>query len=412
MKKILHHTRKLLKETHKTFQAFQNKLKKQNMKSEEEILLNEELEKIKPLEPKVTQIEISVMSVTKAALAVIGILALIYFAYEIRSILVIVFVSLIVAAAMMPLVDKWQKHHIPRGVSVIILYIIFLALFGTVVYSLIPIIVEQIVTLTQNISSFANNLLTAKDLQIPFGDTLKNLYNTLVENVDKQQFINQAQSLLSSISGKLGSIAQNSIGALASIFNGIFNAIMVMVITFFMVTDRTSIQSFLHSLLPSRYAPYVALKAHQMQIKIGGWVRGQLLLCLSIGIVTYIGLYILEFFGMHLEYKETLAVLAGVMEFIPYIGPFLAAIPAVLIAMNISGWAVFWVIILYMVTQSLENNVFVPMIMKKEVGLNPIIVLVTMLIGAQFFGVLGIILAIPVTTSISVLVQDYIDKEK
>ena len=96
------------------------------------------------------------------------------------------------------------------------------------------------------------------------------------------------------------------------------------------------------------------------------------------------------------------------MEFIPYLGPFIAAIPAVLIAMNISTWAVVWVIVLYTIIQWLENNILVPIIMKKEVGLNPIVIIVAMLVGGKFFGILGIILAIPVTTSISVLVQDYI----
>lgn len=409
MKKVLQRTLKLVSATQKKWARFQADLKeKERSRHPEpaEVVYQPELEM------KNTMVDISVGSVTKGALAILAIAALAYFLYSIQAILVLVFVSLILAAAMDPVVDKWEKRGLRRGWSVIILYILFLTVLGMVVYALIPIMVEQTKNLIQTIGALVNNILSGENINFPFSTELRPFIDTFLKDIDQQQVTDQLQQFLSGISTQLGSIAGNSLAALAAIFNGIFNAILVMIMTFFMVTDRQAIYKFTASLIPSRYVPYMTVKMSQMQVKIGGWVRGQLLLCLTIGITTYVGLYILELFGINIQYKETLAVVAGVTEIIPYLGPVIGAIPALLIATNVSGWAVLGVLIIYIILQGLENNILVPMIMNKEVGLNPIIIIIAMLVGAQFFGILGILLAIPVATSIEVFVKDYLDKEK
>lgn len=411
MTHLFHHAKKLINHTKHTWQTFHDSFKKKK-KIEEEIFDEEKVLIPKKIKSQKVQVEISAANATKVALAIMGILALIYFLYSIQGILVLLFVSMLLAAAIDPVVDKWQNRKIPRGISVMILYILFLLIFGAVVYSLIPIIVEQIITLTQNIGKVVNNILSNQNFEFPFSKELKPIYDSLVRNIDKQQIISQLQSVLSTISNQLANIAGNSLLALGALFNGILNALIVMVITFFMVVDKKSIHKFIHSLIPSQYAAYYAVKTHQIQKKIGGWVRGQIILCISIGLITYIGLLFLQLFGIDIQYKETLAVVAGVTEIIPYLGPVIGAVPAVLIATNISIWAVLWVIFLYFMVQTLENNVIVNIVMNKEVGLNPIIIIVAMMVGAQFFGILGIVLAIPVATSISVLVQDYIEKDK
>jgi len=410
MSHFFHHAKHIFHQTKKRWEQFQDTLQKkkeERKEPEEENIMIPKKEKIPKME-----VEISVASVTKGAVAIMGILLLIYFFYSIQGIIVLLFVSLILAAAINPLVDHWQTKKIPRSVSVLILYLIFLFIFGAVVYSLIPIIVEQIITLTQNIGKVVNNILSDKNFEFPFSKELRPFYDSFIKNIDKQQLILELQKILSTISTQLANIAGNSLSALGAIFNGILNAFIVLVITFFMVIDKKAINGFFRSLIPTRYAHYFTIKTRQMQEKIGGWVRGQFLLCLSIGVITYIGLFILQWFGIDIQYKETLAVVAGVTEIIPFLGPVIGAIPAVLIATNISGWAIFWVIMLYFIIQTLENNVIVNLVMNKEVGLNPIIIMVAMMIGAQFFGVLGVLLAIPVATSISVLVEDYLEKEK
>lgn len=409
--KLLTQAQKLLVSTQKTLKDLQKKLPKKQVRPVEKEPEYEHLHTPKHTEER-TVVDVSVSSVTKGALAIVGILVLIYFLYTIQSTLVLLFVSLILAAALDPLVDRLETRRIPRGVSVLLMYLLLLVVLGMVVYSLIPIIVEQIITMTRNISTFINTLLSDQNREFPLAKELKPILEGIVSNINKDQLITELQKILSTISTQLANIAGNLLSAVGAIFNGFLNAVLVLVVTFFMVTDKKAISDFIHALIPSRYAHYFTIKAGQMQKKIGGWVRGQILLCLAIGVTTYIGLFILQMFGIDLQYKETLAVVAGVTEIVPIIGPLIGAIPAILIALNVSWWAVVWVVALYVIIQNLENNLLVPFIMNREVGLNPIVIIIAMLVGAQFFGILGIILAVPVSTSISVLVEDYIEKEK
>ena len=140
---------------------------------------------------------------------------------------------------------------------------------------------------------------------------------------------------------------------------------------------------------------------NRMQKKLGLWLRGQLILCLVIFILTYIGLLILG-----VKYALIIAVIAGLTEFIPYLGPVLGAIPAVFIAFTQSPTLALFTAILYIIIQQIENNFLVPKIMQKAVGLNPIVSIVAIMIGFSVGGVVGALLSIPVATAGTVLVED------
>jgi len=129
-------------------------------------------------------------------------------------------------------------------------------------------------------------------------------------------------------------------------------------------------------------------------------------LMLIIGCLTFIGLYFLN-----VPYVLILALIAGLFEIIPYIGPIIAAIPAVILAFLVSPLLALLVVVLYIVIQQLENYVIVPQIMKKAVGLNPIVIIVVMLIGAKLAGVLGLILAVPLTASVAEFLKDIRKKD-
>ena len=128
---------------------------------------------------------------------------------------------------------------------------------------------------------------------------------------------------------------------------------------------------------------------------------GQILLMLIIGVLTYIGLFFLD-----VKYALTLALIAGLFELIPYVGPFIALIPAAILAFIQAPLLGLLVVILYVVIQQLENYVIVPQVMKKTVGLNPIVIIIVMLIGAKLAGVIGIILSVPLTASIAEFLKD------
>jgi len=170
--------------------------------------------------------------------------------------------------------------------------------------------------------------------------------------------------------------------------------------------ERESGQKFIVSLFSSRYEKYIRVKNEALQVKIGYWLRGQFLLMLSIAALTYIALLVLG-----VNYALTLAVLAGLMELLPVVGPFIAFLGAVPIVANQSMLLLLVVFIVFFVIQQLENNVIVPVIMKKTVGISSIFVIVSMLIGGSYLGILGVILSIPVASIIGIFLTDYVNRE-
>ena len=174
-----------------------------------------------------------------------------------------------------------------------------------------------------------------------------------------------------------------------------------MVITFYMTVEEDGLKKFVRSIAPIEYQPYLVQKTNRIQIKMGGWLRGQLILMLIVGTLSFIGLTILG-----VPYALVLAVFAGLAEFVPFLGPIIAAVPAVFFAFSDSPWKAVGVIIFYTVLQQLENQVIVPKVMQKAVGLNPIVVITVMLVGAKVAGLMGILLAVPATTIAWIFIGD------
>jgi predicted PurR-regulated permease PerM len=138
-----------------------------------------------------------------------------------------------------------------------------------------------------------------------------------------------------------------------------------------------------------------------VQAKMGGWFRGQILLCFIIGLLYYIGLLIIG-----IESPLVLALFGGLTEFIPYLGPILGGIPIVFVAFVASPWKGLLALILLVIIQQAEGHFIVPKVMQKAVGLNPLISIIALLVGAQLYGILGALLAIPVATAVSVVYKE------
>ena len=145
----------------------------------------------------------------------------------------------------------------------------------------------------------------------------------------------------------------------------------------------------------------------QIEEKLGGWFRGQLFLSLVIGVLSFIGLSILG-----ISYALPLAVIAGVMEVIPVIGPIISAIPPILIALTISPILGLGVAIMYFVIQQLENHLLVPQVMKRAVGLNPLVVILTIAVGSRLLGFAGALLAVPIAVVIQIVATEIIEARK
>ncbi|MFA6428236.1 MAG: AI-2E family transporter [Candidatus Buchananbacteria bacterium] len=329
------------------------------------------------------KIEISTWAVIKVVLAVLAVLFLFY----VQDIVLILFVSMVLAAAFNPWTDWLQKRSIPRPLAILTLYLLALIVLILTVGLLIPPLSQQVSQLSDNFPVYWQNVtkgffhLQQYSQQFGLEDNVKNFFAGLQGSLDKA-----ASGLFSS---------------LISFFGGLAAIIIILVLAFYLVVEQGAIKKSVKQMIPLQYQEFIIRLYSVIQERLGWWLRGQLILALIIGVFAYIGLTILG-----VEYAAVLALLSGITEVIPYLGPVIAAIPAVFFAFTQSPFKALMVIILFYVIHWTENNLIVPKVMQKTTGLNPIVVIVAILLGAKLAGFWGILLAVPTATIISILVNE------
>lgn len=406
-----------LKQSQHKISELKRKLK--NLRTKEVELEKEEKTLVKDIPKHVQEVRVtlSIESIIKAAFAILLVIALVYLLSFIKSIIIIFLVALFLAAAFNPAVDKLQEAKIPRPLGILLMYLVVLGIIVVIFTSLVPIIADQISSLALSIRDMILNLVTSENPDSWFIRKIQPLTNQIWENVDQTQVMNTLTNTLKDVGSKLTDFAGNAIGAIFAVFNGLFNMMLVLIITFFMVLNKRHTTNFFQSLFPHKYSAYISEKTKQISIRIGEWIRGQLLLALSMAVLTFI---IFKIIG--LNYALTLSMVSALGEFIPYLGPLITFISAALIALNQDPVLVLWLIPAYVVIQFLEGNIMVPLIIGKSVGLNPIVVLFALLaggtIGAKLgdgsigLGLVGMIIAVPVANIISLFVEDYTGRKK
>lgn len=340
---------------------------------------------VKPLRINIT---------TATIVKTVAILLLLYLAFLVKEVLALVFVALIFASAFDPWVDFMQRRKWPRALSITLIYLIVIGLVTAMIYVMVPILVKEATDLANNFPYYFNKL----------SDFLDNLRRAFGHYGLADNFQNNLDNLAATLSGWTLQLVSAVYGA----FNGLFSVFLVMVLTFYMVVEENAIKKIVWSLTPAKSQAYALNLVGRMQLQIGYWLRGQLILCLSIFLLTYLGLSILG-----VKYALLLALIAGITEAIPYLGPVLGGVPAVLLALTQSPRLALVVIVMYLIIQQLENNVLVPQIMKRAANVNPITSIIVLLVGYKIGGVAGAVIAIPVATAVSVGLKDLFNyKEK
>lgn len=319
---------------------------------------------------------------TKIILKVFGIILALALLWVIRDIIVMLLLALVVASAMEPMVDYLNKRKIPRAASVLGVYVIVIGFAGLVVSLIAPLVINQFQLLVVNLPQYTLELQAR--------------YPNLATLLGGSDLTNILQQLLLQ-SGETG-IYSRTVG----IFNSVFAFVTVLVISFYLVAADRGMKKFIYDLVPTKHSVFVAGLIEKIQRKMGLWVLGQLILSIFIFLLTYIGLTILG-----VEYALVLALLAGLFEVVPYVGPFLSAVPAVFFTLIQNPPLVLAVIALYVVIQKTEGYVLVPKVMEKTVGTSPLVVLLSLLIGFKLAGVLGLLLAVPLAGAVTVVIHEF-----
>ncbi len=359
-------------------------------------------------------VHLSVRSVVKSAFGILGVLVVVFLSYHLRDKLFLLFLAVFLSVVIDPGVSYLEKWSIPRGFAILLVYLVVLTLLFFLVISLIPILAEQIQVMVGNFGTRIDSFLADPTFRIPFATEEVNAYlNGILREVLADIYTGGTLQSLQQFGQKLTQVAQGSIifvvAVAGSVVQFVVKFVLVLVLCFFLQLQKESILRWVRVLLPYRFRRYADAKAEAIHAKLALWIRGQIVLSFSIGLLVFVALKILG-----VNYALTLAVLAFFTEFIPVIGPIIAAIPSLFVASAQFGiFHALIVGIVYYGIQWCENNLLVPLIMHRAVGLSPIAIMFAMLVGISFpetiHPVLGVLLAVPVATIISIFVQDYRD---
>lgn len=330
---------------------------------------------------------------TGTILRTIGVLLALGVVWVIKDIILLLFIAFLLAGVMYPFVRWMAAHRVPKGVSVLLFYFLLLGFLTLSFVLLIPAVAREIGMLAGTYSqSFA---------------WLAGLRDGLQGVSDKYPLVHNLQTSLGGLQQYFGQSVQGVLGYLTTLFGGLAGLVLVLVLSFYLIVEESAVKTLFRNLIPNSYQELVSDLIWKVINSLGDWLRGQLILGLIIG-----ALYFIAYAIIGVPYPILLALFGGLLEFIPYVGPFIAAVPALILAASVSPLVLLLTVIAIVVIQQLENNLIVPKIMQRTVGLNPIISILAVMIGAQTFGVVGALFAIPVATATSVVISELLRRRQ
>jgi len=353
----------------------------------------------------------SPLTVTKAFFASLAVVGGVLLAYLLRKTLLLLLIGLFIAAVIDPGVQRLEGWGIPRSIAVLIHYVLFFGLAVFLFLSLVPIIAEQLTELASLSTAEVNRFLLRPEVELPilpedWNRELSLLLQSTLQHLSVEKIPDMLREFASSLSTFARGSLQFATGLATSVLWFVIDTLVVLLFAFFFEMERDRTLPWLLQFLSPAQRTYTERKLNHVYVKLSQWAKGQLALCLIIGTLVFLVLTVLR-----MPYALTLAMLAGFTEFIPYVGPFLAAIPGVLIA--VSQGDIVWALIValcYYAVQWSENNLIVPIIMRHAVDVSPVATIFAMLVGVSFptviHPILGILLSIPAASIAGIFLDD------
>lgn len=319
----------------------------------------------------VQKVEISHRTVAFTVFFLLGL----WFIYEIRQIIILAFISLILMAAFNPVVDGFEKIKVPRPLGIFITYVMVLLVLAGAVLGVVPLVVAQTMAFSQRVP-----------------DILRVFQN-----------IGIGRETISSQLGQLWSVPLNLLGVLVDIFSNILNFVVVAAVTFYLLMERKNLDDYLSVLFGPEGDKRAKRVVDQLEGNLGRWVRGEVVLMTSVGLMNFLGFKVLG-----IDFALPLGILAGILEIIPNVGPIIAGIVAVVSGLSISPIIGLGALAWAFIVQQIEAHVLVPKVMQSATGVHPIVSILSLLVGLKLAGTAGAILAIPTVIVVSVVVNNFL----
>jgi len=329
-------------------------------------------------------LDISWESIFKIFLGVI----LLYFIYLIRNILIWFIFAVIISVLFEPIIDFLTKKRVPRLVSVIVVYVIIFALISTLFYFTVPIFVSEIRAFVKSLPQYFEKI----------APPLRALGLKAFENIE---------GFTELIGRSLEQTASTIFSALAAIFGGILATFSIFSFSLFLSLEEKPIEKALSLLFPRKYEAFLIDLWLRCKTRVSGWFLTRILGCIFVGVFSYLALSI-----FNTRYPFSIGILAGALNFVPIIGPVITGVIIFALVSLDSFLRATFVLIAFILVQQIENNILLPALTKKFVGLPPVAVLLALSMGGILWGFWGAILAIPLFGILFEFFKEFLQKRK
>lgn len=343
----------------------------------------------------------------KTAIKTVLILLVLLFIYRflsgggfITTLIFTVSVSMVVSYFLNPLVNKLEAKKISRGFGVLIIYVGIVLLLVILFKTVGPKIGDEISRLVKNLPSYINDIYR-------FSVNLYDRISPEIENlpIDMGSIEDSIASGLDNLKNVLGNSIMGIINSSMKFISRALNLVLIPVFTFYFLKDKSKYKEVITENIPKKFRKDIVGLGRDIDEVLGQYVRGQLLVCLFIGVATTAALLIIG-----VDFAIIIGIFAGIFNIIPYLGPIIGLIPAVIFAAFEDPTKIIWVVVAITVIQQAEGNFITPRIIGKSVGLHPTVVMVGVLIGGGYFGLIGMLLAVPTVATFRVVYKFIVKK--
>lgn len=297
-----------------------------------------------------------------------------------------------------PVVDKLAVRKVPMSVAILTVYLIFLAALAAASIFFIP-------ELTTNIRELMDTLpdIMSRYEQI-FNSLLSAIKSSKWSDDVKSVIFREIENGIALVQSSLVGFLENGLNIIVDMVRIIFDLTVAMVITYYVVKDADKFRDYSLSLLPRRWRSGLVNIGREINLILAGFIQGQLLTALIVGALETMGLMLVK-----IKYPLALGMVGGLANIIPYFGPYIGAMPALAVALTMSPIKALWTIVVFAVVQQIDNSYISPKMIEGKLGLHPVATIFAVLAGGEFFGVLGMLLAVPVLAIVRVLVNKVVE---
>jgi len=321
-----------------------------------------------------------------------------YAFWMLRDLALLVLTAIVIASAIEPGVALFVRSHVPRFIAVLLLYVLVFGSIFILCYLFFPPIISDAADFLSVIPQYISTVATPSSFS-----GVSQATDLLGSQAQLQELIRNLFSLQYAFSANPSAVTQ----FIVTFFGGILSLLLVIVLSFYFALQDTGVDDFLRLIMPVSKEEYAVNLWKRAQVKIGLWMQGQLLLSAIVGILVYLGLLIIG-----IKYALLLAVFTAFAEIIPIFGALIAGLFAVTVAYSQDGFALASIVVgLYIVVNQFEANLIYPLIVKKVVGIPPLLVIVALIAGYTLVGFLGVLLSVPVAAAGLEFLSDF-DKRK